>query len=88
MRLYSFSRKEALAAKDEEAKPKVQTQSTTTAATPSNTATLQGAALTLKRIVRNADEYVYYIELEDPGYIDGVQTAEVVYPVVDEETIY
>ncbi len=72
--------------KEEAKKPRPQPQPTTTPATPSNTAMLQGAALILKRIERNADEYVYYIELEDPGYIDGVQTAEVVYPVVDEET--
>ncbi len=42
---------------------------------------VQGATLTLKQVERKANEYVYYIELADPGHIDGVQTAEVVYPL-------
>src|SRR6266487_2957867 len=50
--------------------PKVQPQpqQTTIPATPSNTATLQGAKITLKNVDHNADECVYYIEVEDPGY--------------------
>ncbi len=46
---------------------------------------VQGATLILKQVERNADEYVYYIELSDPGHIDGVQTAEIVYPLGEVE---
>ncbi len=49
------------------------------------TSTTQGATLTLKQVERKANEYVYHIELTDPGHIDGVQTAEVVYPLGEVE---
>jgi Double zinc ribbon len=51
--------------------PKVQPQPTTTPATPSNMATLQGATITLKDVKHNADECVYFLEVVDPDYIDG-----------------
>jgi hypothetical protein len=31
-----------------------------------------GAQATVVRIERNANEYRYYLELSDPGYIDGI----------------
>ncbi len=66
--------------------PKVQPQpqQTTIPATPSNTATLQGAKITLKNVDHNADECVYYIEVEDPGYLDGVLPAEIYSPLGEE----
>lgn len=40
-------------------------------ATPSNKATLQGVTITLKRVEHSANECIYYLEVEDPDYIDG-----------------
>ena len=79
---------EVLAQKDEAARPKVQPQPQLTpqpAATPSNTAIYKGATLTLKDVVHNADECVYYVEVEDPGYLDGVLTTEIVSPLGEAE---
>ncbi len=60
--------------------PEVQPSPTT--ATSSNIATLKGATLTLKDVDRKDDECVYYFELSDPGYIDGVEEAPpLVYPL-------
>jgi len=72
---------EELAKKDEAARPKVQPQPAATPATPSNTAILKGATLTLKDVVHNADECIYYVEIEDPGYLDGVLPAEIYSPL-------
>jgi hypothetical protein len=50
--------------------------SLTTPATPSNTATLQGAKIILTRVERKTNEYVYHLELVDPENFDGVERTE------------
>src|SRR6266699_5535247 len=58
---------ETVAARDEAARPKVQPQpQPQPAATPSNTATLQGATFTIRKIEPSADEIVYYLEINHP----------------------
>ncbi len=56
--------------------PKPQPQPTPQPATPSNTATYQGAKITLKDVDRKANEYVYYLELTDSENFDGIEKTE------------
>ena len=73
---------ETVAARDEAARPKVQPQpQPQPAATPSNTATLQGATFTIRKIDPSADEIVYYLEINHPGVTDGVEVLPLAYPI-------
>ena len=73
---------ETVAARDEAARPKVQPQpQPQPAATPSNTATLQGATFTIRKIEPSADEIVYYLEINHPGVTDGVEVLPLAYPI-------
>ncbi len=70
-RLYSTAfiagYEEEVAKRDEAARPKVQPQPAATPATPT------GATVRVKNVDRdNPNQYVYYLELVDPTYIDGV----------------
>lgn len=62
---------ETVAKKDEATRPKVQPQ-----LQPAQPATSTGTRVTVTKIDRSPDEYVYHLELTDPEYFDGIEKTE------------